>query len=216
MAVDLQKLFERIDARLASNQTLTSGKLAKELHLTIQDIERAVRNVENVDFREYRRYKRLIAALKKLKAKNDGMACSSPAECRMHPRSKIAHATVRYHLYGRGIAKSRYSRRCPLKDLSTTGMAFLTDRFIKSDRTVSLLLSFAGREDALRLEGRVVYASPVNVANYRYCIGIQFAPFDAKQGHNLPEALKALVQFEKTGAMPGTCTLCRTKSVRIH
>ncbi len=43
MAADFQKIFETIDARLISNQSITPKKLARELNLTVQDIETAIR-----------------------------------------------------------------------------------------------------------------------------------------------------------------------------
>jgi len=202
MAADLQKIFETINARLISNQSITPKKLAKELNLTVQDIETAIRKTENVAFCEYKRYRRLAYALKNMHAPKASDSDGDRLERRSLPRCSIPHTTVRYHLYARGITRSRFSRRCPVKDVNQIGMSFLADRYLKPERLVSLLLTSPGRMDAVRLEGRVVYASSVNVDRYRYCIGIQFAPFDAKTHNNSPDTLKALAELEQSVETP--------------
>jgi AraC-like DNA-binding protein len=198
MAADFQKIFETIDARLISNQSITPKKLARELNLTVQDIETAIREAENVAFSEYKRYRRLAYALKILHVPKASDSVGDLRERRSLPRYTIPHTTVRYHLYARGITRSRFSRRCPVKDLNQVGMSFLADRYLKPERPVSLLVASPGRKDAVRLEGRVVYASSVNVERYRYCIGIQFAPFDAKINNNTPDDLKAVAELEQS------------------
>jgi hypothetical protein len=216
MAADFEKLFDKIDARLLSNQSITPKKLAKELNITVQDIEKAVREVENVAFSEYRRYRRLTSALKTINVEKASNVHGGYAERRTLQRLTIPHATVRYHLYGRGITRSRFSRRCPLKDLSQEGIAFFSDRFLQPDRMVSVLISSADRKDAVQLEGRIVYAAPVSVANYRYCMGIQFAPFDAQTGNNSQERLKDLIRFAQACCIDESEEACPSSTAQIH
>jgi len=201
MAADFQKIFETINVRVLSNQSITPKKLARELNLTVQDIETAVREAANVAFCEYKRSRRLAHALEVLHVPKFVNSRGDLLKRRALPRFTIPHATVQYHLYARGISRARFSRRCPVKDLSQAGMSFLADRYLKPERPVSLLLTSPGRKAAVRLEGRVLYASSVNVVRYRYCIGIRFAPFDAKTNNNAPDALKALAELEQSVGM---------------
>ncbi len=216
MAADLQKIFARINDRLLSNQSITPRKLAKELNLTVQDIEAAIREAENVAFSEYKRYRRLVSALRILNDKKDAIRTGDTLERRARSRWTVPHTTVRYHLYARGITRSRFSRRCPVRDLSQTGLSFLSDRYLKPERVVSLLLASAGRMDGLQLEGRIIYASPINVDIYRYCIGIQFAPFDAKTNNNSPDALKALAELEQGVASHMPQSAHATGTAHVH
>jgi hypothetical protein len=216
MAADIEKLFDKIDARLLSNQSITPKKLAKELNITVQDIEKAVRETEKVAFSEYRRYRRLTSALKTLNVDKAPDVQGGYGERRSLQRLAIPHATVRYHLYGRGITRSRFSRRCPVKDLSREGIAFLSDRRLQPERMVSVLISSADRKDAVQLEGRIVYTAPVSVANYRYCVGIQFAAFDAQKSNNLEESLKELIQFAQACCATGPDEACPRGTAQIH
>jgi hypothetical protein len=87
--------------------------------------------------------------------------------------------------------------RMPVVDISRGGMAFLTNDPPKLSK-ISLLLTYAENEDPLRLEGKVAYFVSCGVGlNYRFRVGVEFAPFSTRKGHNSPASLIRLQKLEK-------------------
>ena len=178
--MDLRELFDNIDSRITSDPGSTAEGLAQELDATVQDIEKAVREVDGVSFNEYRENKRLAHALEALERKRAPTGGKIYQEERAQPRLTMTGTTVRYILQGDDTHKTEYSNPYPIVDLSTGGMAFLADRPAKPGRKVLLLVD-SPRRKSLRLEGRVAYAVAIDMAGYRYRLGIRLEEFAANR-----------------------------------
>ena len=190
--MDLRELFDNVDGRLAFQPDATPRVIAHELKVRIKDIEQAVREVEGVSFHEYVQNKKLVHALRMIEKgiwsdKNENVTGR-----RANPRLTISGAVVRFLVRGRGIQKAHFSQPYPVLDLGRGGIAFLADRPAKPDNQISLLLSIAKDEKDLRVEGKIVYSTPVGGTGYGYRIGVRFQPFAAKKGFNPPEVEQVL------------------------
>ena len=119
---------------------------------------------------------------------------------RKSPRFAIAMAVISYKKSGFWQRRINFAgdAKCPVLDISKGGLSFLTDRPPKS-RRVSLLLKYSERDDAINLEGTIVYSVPRgDELYYRYRVGVKFNPFSSRRGHNALDALFLLDRLEKT------------------
>jgi AraC-like DNA-binding protein len=170
---------------------------ADRLGISGQEIEDALRDQEGVSFEEFVANRRLEQAFQQLGERSP--AADGPYEViRARRRVLIPKTTVKYQVHGFLFRKSEYSNQCPLVDLSSEGLAFLSDEAPKPPKSVSLLLKFPGGESALRVEGRVVYLVATGIAGYRYRVGVKFLPFAHERGCNDPKTLDILHNLEKT------------------
>ena len=85
----------------------------------------------------------------------------------------------------------------PVVDVSKGGISFLSKTMPRTGR-VSLLLHYSENEEAIPLEGRIVYIVPSpSIRDYPYRVGVEFIPFSAKRGLNSPGAFSKLDRLEK-------------------
>ena len=195
--MDSQEVIQKVSSHLTAHPNAALQVVAEKLGITGQSIEQILREVEGASFEEFRENKRLTHALGLLEASR--VAASAPYEkARTRQRFIIPKTTVRYEVHSLWIRKSGFSNPCPVVDLSIEGLSFLADDAPKSGKWVSLLLQLPAREDALRVEGHVVYAVATGIAGYRYRVGIKFRPFAERRGCNTLKILHVLVKFEKT------------------
>jgi len=192
--MDLRQLLKSVDSLIASNPGLTLKSLAKELNVTAWTIEKAVREVDGVSFSEYVENRQLAYVLGAIEEKREA---ENHKSTRAEPRSIIPGATVAYILHGIGIREPSPPVHYPIFDLSSGGMAFLSDRPLKPGKRVSLFLNCVERKDELQLEGDIVYALASEIAGYQYRVGVRFIPFEAKEGCNSPEARESLAKLIK-------------------
>ena len=197
MNPDLSELVKKVDDQLTAHPNATLRIVAEKLVTTEDRIEEALQNIEGLSFREYQDNKRLVQAFKQLGEFSP--AADGPYELtRSRRRLMIPKTTVQYRQRRFWKRKSSYSDRCPLVDFSCEGLAFLADSALKAKDRLSLLLKFPDEDEAIRLDGCVVYAVATGIAGYRYRIGIQYLPFAEKRGFNSTNTLDALVRLEKT------------------
>jgi hypothetical protein len=114
-------------------------------------------------------------------------------------RFAVPGATVSCEAAGLGRRRKTLSseERSPVADMSTGGISFLTNSPPKLNRA-TLLLTYSEAEEAIRLEGTVVYVVPRGAGlSYRYRVGFEFSPFSGKKGHNSLESLGRLNRLEK-------------------
>ena len=105
---------------------------------------------------------------------------------------------MKYQVHSLWILKSKYSDPHPLVDLSSEGLAFLSDEAPKPQKRVSLILKFPGEESEYQLKGHVAYTLATGIAGYRYRVGIQFLPFADRRGCNNLKILDVLLNIERT------------------
>jgi hypothetical protein len=197
MTYDSREVIRKLDAHLAAHAKTTLQIAAERLGISGEVIEAALREQEGVSFQEFLANKRLEQAFKQLGERSP--AADGPYEItRARKRVLIPKTTVKYQVHGFLFRKSEYSNQCPLVDLSSEGLAFLSDEAPKPPKRVSLLLKFPGGESELRVEGQVVYLVATGIAGYRYRVGIRFLPFDQRRGCNDPKTLDILHNLEKT------------------
>ena len=197
MTLNSQEVIQKVNFHLTAHPNAALQVVAEKLGITGQSIEQILREVEGASFEEFRENKRLAHALGLLQASR--AAASAPHEkARTRQRFIIPRTTVKYEVHSLWIRKPGFSKPCPLVDLSREGLSFLGDYAPKAGKWVSLLLKFPGREDALRVQGHVVYAVATGIAGHRHRVGIHFRPFAERRGYNTPKALDVLIKFEKT------------------
>lgn len=196
--MDTKQLLKDLDSRIATNPSSTARSLAQELNVTTWTIEKAVREVDGVSFNEYLENRQLAHVLKMMEDKRE----AGNRNARVEPRKIIPGATIAYFLHGQQIRGSGSSECYPIFDLSRGGMAFLSDSPLKPGRRISLFLKRLHTNDALRLEGEVVYSLALEIADYSYRIGVRFVPFAVREGCNSPETLEALSKLLETAIPP--------------
>jgi len=194
-----KQLLKDLDSRIASNPSSTARSLAQELQVPTWTIEKAVQEVDGVSFNEYLENRQLARVLKTLEDKREAGNLNSRAE----PRRVIPGATITYALQGQETRRSGSTGPYPIFDLSRGGMAFLSDSPLKPGRRISLFLECLAGDDALRLEGDVVYSLAVEKTSYSYRIGVRFVPFEAREGCNPPESLELLTKLLEAATSPG-------------
>lgn len=119
---------------------------------------------------------------------------------RRFARFAIPGATVSYKSSGFWQRRKNLAleEKSPVVDIGKGGISFLTDRPPRARRII-LLFNYSNTEDALLLEGSVVYHAPrSNRIGLRYRVGVEFLPFSAKPGDNSLEALGVLDKLERT------------------
>lgn len=197
MSVDFADIVQKVDSYLGIHPNISLQLLANKLNIAAPVIEEALHAIEGIAYQEFQEEKRLAQAFKQLGALSP--AANGPYEIlRARQRLVIPRATVRYGTPGFWSRKVEYSPPCPLVDLSCDGLALLTDLFLKANKRISALLKFPGEEEALRVEGRIVYAVATGIAGYRYRVGVQFLPFSGQKGCNDLKSLDVLARIEKT------------------
>ncbi len=199
MRLDPHEVVQKVDSQLTSHPNAALQIVAEKLGIAAQTIEAALHEVEGVSFHEFQANKRLAQAFGQLGELSP--ATNGQYEItRARRRLIIPKTTVRYQTYKFWIRRSSYSTQCPLVDLSSDGLAFLSDHALMPEKQISLNLKFPAGEEIVRLEGRVVYAVATGIAGYRYRIGVRFLPFDDRRGGNTRKTLDVLVNLEKTYA----------------
>lgn len=193
--MDTPETCQQIETFLASHPNASPRIVAARLQLTDDQIAQALREADVKSFEELRERCRLSEAFRQLGADRI-VPCGTWEKVRTAPRRIIPRTTVSYCVRKLWRFGTSFSKPCPLVDLSSGGLALLADSAPLPGKRVSLLLKFPDQEQALRLEGSVVYTIATGIAGYRHRIGIQFLPFANKRGCNSPKVLDALVQFE--------------------
>jgi hypothetical protein len=198
MSLEYDEIVKKVDNLLDTHPNATLPVVAEKLQLSGQAIEEALKRVEGVTFREFQSNKRLVQAFHQLGAMSP--AADGPyEENRARHRFIIPKAAVRYRMSGFWHKESEFSSQCPLVDISRKGLAFLSDQLAAVNRRISLILKFPG-EEALQLEGRVVYAIATGIIGYRYRMGVEFLPFADKRGCNTLTSFDILVRLEEIHA----------------
>ncbi len=195
MTMDSQAILQKVDAHLVVHPNATLQSAAESLGIARQEIEQALSELEGASFQEFRENRRLARALKHL-ASSDAAVTGPWEKQRTQPRIIIPKTAVKYHIRSFWIHNRHFSNLCPLIDLSSGGLAFLTDNALKIGICLSMLLKLAGEEEMLQLEGHVVYVVATGIAGYRYRIGIKFLPFNDRRGFNTLKALNLLKRLE--------------------
>ena len=119
-------------------------------------------------------------------------------------RFAVPGATVSFHLGNKEQNEfdPAAQETCPVADLSTSGISFLTDMFI-APGPISLRFTYLDREDPIGLEGKVIYSVPHGAGlTYRYRVGVEFHPFSKQKQHNSLDALEALKRLEASFGAP--------------
>ncbi len=196
--MDSKQLLKDLDSRIATNPSSTARSLAQELQVPTWTIEKAVQEVDGVSLNEYLENRRLARVLKTLEDRREAGNLNSRAEA----RKIVPGATITYALHGQETRRSGSTGPYPIFDLSGGGMAFLSDSPLKPGRRVSLFVKCLVGEDALRLEGDVVYSLAQEKTSYSYRIGVRFVPFEAREGCNPPESLERLTKLLETATTP--------------
>ena len=189
------EILQKLESFLAAHPNAALPIAAGRLGLECKQIEDALREIEGQSFEEFRRSRKLVEAFKQIGI--DRAVPTGPWEkARLRPRMIIPKTTVRYRFQAVWIFRRRFSEPCPLVDLSSGGLAFLADVAPLPGKRISMLLKFPEKEQALRVDGNVVYTVATGIAGYRQRVGVQFLPFADKRGCNNPKALNALIEFE--------------------
>jgi len=193
--MDSSEICRKMEAFLASHPNAALPIVAAKLGLTREEIEQAVRESDLKSYDEFRQRCRLTQAFNQLGSEK--IIPPGPWEKRSSPRRIIPGITVKYRIHGFWPFGGSFSGPCPLVDLSGGGLALLADSAPRPGKRVSLLLKSPEREQALCVEGNIVYTVATGVAGYRHRVGIQFLPFAEKRGCNSPRVLEILTQFER-------------------
>ncbi len=111
-----------------------------------------------------------------------------------------AGATVSYSLL---LLMGRLRRNgeffCPVVDLSSNGVRFLTSKLLKFRSPVELEIAIPGEKVPLTIRGRVVWASLNSGKTYRYQAGVAFDPAAQEGGMN-PRTMLDRIESLKDGA----------------
>jgi len=195
LTMDSAEILEKLESFLALHPNAALPIAAARLGLEPKAIEEALREIEGKSFEEFRHSRKLAEAFKHICA--DTTVPAGPWEkTRARPRMIIPRTTVKYRICSLWFFQRDFSEPCPLVDLSSGGLAFLTDVAPLPGKRISMLLKFPEKQHALRVDGNVVYTVATGIAGYRQRIGVQFLPFAEKRGCNNPKVLEALVEFE--------------------
>jgi len=114
-----------------------------------------------------------------------GKLMPTPTNKRSYPRFQVPGAVLSYK-----------EKTCQLVSLGRGGLAFSTDNHLKPGAKLSVLLTFSAKHAPIQLQGQAVYCIPNPKVSNHYTIGISFAPFSTRRGHNSPESSKVLRQLE--------------------
>jgi hypothetical protein len=115
---------------------------------------------------------------------------------RQHSRFRVPGATVAYHVTR--LMRQPLQETCPVFSLGKGGLGFGSHNRIKPGQKLSLALNIPSELSQVELQAQVIYCIPHPGMNYRYHIGVAFAPFATTQGSNSPEALDLLDRLEET------------------
>jgi len=193
--MELGEILQQLESFLATHPNAALPIAAGRLGLEPKQIENALREIEGQSFEEFRRSCKLAEAFKQIGA-DKTVPTGHWEKTRLRPRRIIPRTTVRYRFRAVWLFTRRFSKPCPLVDLSSGGLAFLADAAPLPGKRISMLLKFPDREQALQVDGNVVYTVATGVAGYRKRIGVQFLPFNERRGSNSPRVLEVLLEFE--------------------
>ena len=197
MDYSCREIVQKIDDHLIAHPKTTLKIAAERLGIPGATIEKALREQEGMSFQEFLANKRLreaFAQLSEYSSAVDGQYSVKRARRRVF----FPKTTVKYQVHTLWIRKSKYSDPHPLVDLSSEGLAFLSDEAPKPQKRVSMILKFPGEESEFRLRGHIAYTLATGIAGYRYRVGVQFLPFADRRGCNDLKTLDFLLQIEKT------------------
>jgi AraC-like DNA-binding protein len=167
------EIAAKVDSLFSLHPMATLASIAGRIGISPAEVEQALRETEGVSFQEFRQTWRLREAFKLLGA--DRALPPGPWDkARSNPRRIIPRTTVRYRVRKFWPRNLSYSNPCPLVDLSSGGLGFLSDDAPVPGKRVSLLLKFPEKEKDLPVEGRVVYTVATGIAGYRHRVGVQF------------------------------------------
>jgi Tfp pilus assembly protein PilZ len=116
-----------------------------------------------------------------------GKIMPTAANKRSCPRFRVPGATLSYR-----------DEICQVMSLGRGGLAFSTNSRPKPGQKLSVLLTFSPEHAPIQLRGQVIYCIPNPNESNRYIIGLGFAPFSTRRGHNSPESYRILGQLEHT------------------
>lgn len=112
-------------------------------------------------------------------------------------------ATVSYSLF---VLMGRLRRKgelfCPVVDLSSNGVRFLTRKLLKFRLPVELEIALPGVKMPLTLQGRIVWASVNPGKTYRYQAGVVFDPAAEEGGRNPRALLDKIAAFKDSDVAP--------------
>ncbi len=117
---------------------------------------------------------------------------STVANRRSCPRFRVPGATLSYR-----------DETCEVVSLSRGGLAFLRNDRLRAGQKLSVLLTFSLGHDPIQLHGQSIYCNQNPKEGNCYTIGISFAPFSKRPGHNSPESLRILRQLERAYTQQG-------------
>jgi hypothetical protein len=196
MSNSRREVLQKLSAHLAAHPHTTLQIAAQRLGIPEPVIEEALREQEGVTFEEFLANKKLEQAFQQLGIFSP--IADGPYEVtRARRRVFFPRSTVKYQVHRFLFGKSDFSHQCPLIDISSDGLAFLTDEAPAPQKRVTLFVKFPGSETTLRVKGTVVYALATGIAGYRYRIGIKFLPFENRRGCNDLKTREILLNIEK-------------------
>ncbi len=192
-----REVVQKLRTHLIAHPHTTLQIAAERLGLTGEVIEEALREQEGVTFQEFLANLKLEQAFQQLGEHHP--AADGPYEItRARRRVLFPRSTVEYQVHRFWLFKSEQSHPCPLVDLSSEGLAFLTDEPPAPEERVTLFMKFPGSETTLRVKGTVVYSLATGIAGYRCRVGIKFLPFADRRGCNDLKTREILLNIEKT------------------
>ena len=121
---------------------------------------------------------------------------SEGAEKRRCHRFEIPDAKAKYRKTGLLVLVKGLSKAHPVVNVSKGGVAFLCDETLGEGAKVSVQL-LAPNEPPLDMQGHVRWRGKAQ-GRSDSIVGVQFAPFGEKKGHNSPAALDVLRRLETT------------------
>jgi len=196
MAIDTHEVLQRINSHLATHPNASLQAIAEKLGMESREIERCLNETGGTSFQQFCEGRRLAEAFRQLNAKRS--LANQLWETKCTPtRIVIPGATIQYRIRGFWPYRCAFSNPCPVIDLNSSGLGFLTDLSQKPGKCVSLILTLPGINELLELKGRIVYSLATGISGYRYRVGIQFLPFAKRRGRNSFEALAILNRLEK-------------------
>jgi hypothetical protein len=126
---------------------------------------------------------------------------STAANKRSCPRFQVPGASISYR-----------DETFQLVSLGRGGLAFLSNNRLKPGQRLSVLLTFSADRAPIQLRGQAIYCIQDPKDSDRYTIGVSFAPFSSRRGHNSPESYRIIRQLEHTNMAQRTRSINRSNS----
>ena len=82
-------------------------------------------------------------------------------------------------------------------DISRGGIHFLTQKVIKPDTEVTLLISVPGERIPFNMKGVVKWFARSEGKSYQFQVGVQFNPYGMDKDQNLPQTMVKIMALEQ-------------------